>query len=371
VHVKVSSPLFAVLLRDALDCGVSSYDAAVPEVLLAASRSHRLALLAGLLRGDGSVDTRTGMRAYRVRGQTAASQNNSASIGFWTTSVRLERQFSFLTQSLGLRTSIQRRRTQTGADFHLLGAESQPLLATLLADRKPARLRECLASKRRTPRSRGIWSMAGQAVTSVASVERRRAKTRVYSIETADTHTFATGYGIFVHNCIPVDPYYLAWKARQYDFHTKFVELAAETNLAMPFFTASRVRALLNRHGKPLHGARLLVLGASFKPDIDDARNSAAIRVIEILRDEGASVEYHDPYVPQVHISTALYRSDGHVDLGSVPLTAERIAAADCVVILVGHSSVDYRLVADRAARVFDAVNAMKEVSGNALIERL
>src|SRR5438445_1884328 len=99
---------------------------------------------------------------------------------------------------------------------------------------------------------------------------------------------------------MPIDPYYLAWKALEYDFHTKFIELAAETNLGMPFFTVDRIRKQLNDAGVSLRGAKVLVLGAAFKRDIDDARESAAIRVMEILNAEGAVVEYHDPFVPSV-----------------------------------------------------------------------
>jgi UDP-N-acetyl-D-mannosaminuronate dehydrogenase len=373
VHVKVSSQLFATLIRDALGCGVSSYDAAVPEILLGASREHRLALFAGLLRGDGSVDARTGPRAYERNGRSATAQNNSANVGFWTTSVRLEKQFSFLAQSLGLRTSIHRRRTQTGADFHILGVDVQPMLASLLADAKAAKLTACLAAKRRTPRSRGTWSMAGQSVAAVGSVLRRRASTTVFSIETAATHTFASGLGIFVHNCIPVDPYYLSWKAREFDFHTKFIELAAETNLAMPFFTAGRIRRLLGRHDLALHGAKVLVLGAAFKKDIDDARNSTAIRVMEILRSEGASITYHDPYVPEIHLAASLYAGEGNggVPLRSIDLTEGSIAAADAVAILVGHSSVDYEMVLRHARAVFDAVNATRGLERSAHAEKL
>jgi UDP-N-acetyl-D-glucosamine dehydrogenase len=182
---------------------------------------------------------------------------------------------------------------------------------------------------------------------------------------------FYPGPGVGGH-CIPVDPYYLAWKAREYDFHTKFIELAAETNLAMPFFTVGRIRKQLNDAGRPLRGARVLVLGASFKKDIDDARESAAIRVMEILHGEGAVVEYHDPFVPTVKLAAPLFGSNGlHETLRSVTLDPERLRAADSVVILVGHSSVDYAAVLREAPRVFDAVNATTGLVGSSVLERL
>ena len=181
---------------------------------------------------------------------------------------------------------------------------------------------------------------------------------------------FYPGPGVGGH-CIPVDPYYLSWKAREFDFHTKFIELAAETNLAMPFFTVQRIRALLNSADRPLHGARILILGAAFKSNIDDARNSSAIRVMEILRSEGAKVSYHDPFVPTVRIASSLYSDANTTQLSSVALDVAAVAAADCVAVLVGHRGVDYQLVLDNAQLVFDAVNATKRASGRARVERL
>ena len=180
---------------------------------------------------------------------------------------------------------------------------------------------------------------------------------------------FYPGPGVGGH-CIPVDPYYLAWKAREFDFHTKFIELAAETNLEMPFYTADRVRHLLATRSRPLFGARLLVLGASFKPDIDDARNSAAIRVMEILSREGAELEYHDPFVPRIRLHPPYGALTEGRELRSVALDPKRVSSADCVVILVRHSAVDYRSVVGSASLVFDAVNATRGLAG-AHVERL
>ena len=369
--VKVSSALFAIFIRDALSCGVDSYDAAVPRELLAASIAHRTELLTGLLRGDGSVDAKSGPRRYRKNGRDRIHANASASLSFWTSSPVLERQFLYLLQSLGIRSSIQRRRRQEGADIHILGAETVRRLQPLFADAKRARLDSCFAAKQRWPRSRGTLIAAGQHVAAVRAVERRRADTLVYSIETADSHTFAMAEGVFVHNCIPVDPYYLAWKAREFDFHTRFIELAAETNLAMPFFTVGRIRKLLDDGGKSLRGARVLTLGAAFKRDIDDARQSPAVRVMEILSDQGADLQYHDPYVPSVHLEVPLFANGRGPTLESVALDDETLRRADCVVILVAHSGIDYGRVVRLAPRVFDAVNATRGLPRNEHVERL
>jgi UDP-N-acetyl-D-glucosamine dehydrogenase len=181
---------------------------------------------------------------------------------------------------------------------------------------------------------------------------------------------FYPGPGVGGH-CIPVDPYYLAWKAREYDFHTKFIELAAETNLEMPFFTASRIQRMLNASGRASHEANVLVIGATFKPNIDDARNSAAIRVMEILRADGACIEYHDPFALRITLNSSLFSDSQRVTLESVSLTPDRVAAADLVAILVGHADVDYPMVLERARLVFDAVNATRGRAGKAVVERL
>lgn len=182
---------------------------------------------------------------------------------------------------------------------------------------------------------------------------------------------FYPGPGMGGH-CIPVDPYYLSWKAREFDFHTKFIDIAAEINLAMPFFTVGRIREFLSDSGRPIHGSRIIVLGAAFKRDVDDARESAAVRVMELLHAEGAIVEYHDPFVASVKLASSVFASNGeHETLDSVALETDRLRQADCVVILVGHSTVDYDHVLAEAPRVFDAVNATRGRQGRATVERL
>jgi len=179
-------------------------------------------------------------------------------------------------------------------------------------------------------------------------------------IEAASTKPFGfmpfrPGPGVGGH-CIPVDPRYLSWKAREYDFHTKFIELAAEVNEEMPFHVVQLVTQGLNRQGKPLHGANVLVLGVAFKPDIEDARNSPAERIIELLLRAGAHVRYHDPYVPRFHVGqNPLHRQP--LELVSIPLTAEAISESDAVVIATGHKVIDYNWVVQHAPLVIDPVN--------------
>jgi UDP-N-acetyl-D-glucosamine dehydrogenase len=175
---------------------------------------------------------------------------------------------------------------------------------------------------------------------------------------------FYPGPGVGGH-CIPVDPYYLSWKAREYDFYTKFIELAAEVNQAMPFYTVSKVVDGLNSRGRALQGARVLVLGAAFKRDIDDARNSPAVEVLKILWTKGAQAAYHDPHVPEVHLEEPFLHADPVPPVfRSVPLSEETLAAMDCVVLAVHHSSFDVPWIVKHSPLVVDAQNATRGLEG-------
>ena len=168
--------------------------------------------------------------------------------------------------------------------------------------------------------------------------------------------SFKPGPGLGGH-CIPLDPYYLAWKAREFDFNTRFVELAGEINNNMPYFCRSVVSQALNHGaGKPLKGSKVLMRGVAYKADIDDCRESPAEKLLELLRNAGCDVSYHDPYVPEF---------DG---LGSVPLEPEQY---DCVVIVTAHSSIDYAEVVRRGAVIVDFRNATKGVEVDGKVWKL
>jgi UDP-N-acetyl-D-glucosamine dehydrogenase len=179
---------------------------------------------------------------------------------------------------------------------------------------------------------------------------------------------FTPGPGVGGH-CIPVDPYYLSWKAREYDYYTEFIELAGEVNQAMTHHVVNLVSQALSLRGKSLRGARVLVLGVAFKPDIDDARNSPAERVIELLMSRGAVVRYHDPYVPRFQVGGNVFQREA-VTLESAELTEEEIAA-DCVVIVTNHRCLDYERVIERAGSVVDARNVTTGISNPALREKI
>lgn len=193
-------------------------------------------------------------------------------------------------------------------------------------------------------------------------------------IEAAKTKPFGfmpfyPGAGVGGH-CIPVDPYYLSWKAREYDFFTRFIELAADVNQAMPYHVVQLAHETLNRASKSLRGARVLVLGVAFKPNVDDARNSPAERVIELLLQSDARVTYHDPFVPQFHVGGNVFKR-ARVDLTSVPLTRAALRACDLAIIVTAHKSVNYRLVVEHAPLIVDSANATKGLGHAAKITRV
>jgi UDP-N-acetyl-D-glucosamine dehydrogenase len=171
---------------------------------------------------------------------------------------------------------------------------------------------------------------------------------------------FYPGPGTGGH-CIPLDPYYLANKARELDFHTRFIELAAEVNERMPYHVTSRIMEAMNERGKSLKGARVLVLGAAYKKDSDDLRESPSLKLIGLLRENGAEVSYNDPYLPTIELPWG--------EMESVALTEESLASADCVVIATDHSYY-YNIgqLISRAKLVFDSRGATRGLKGDNIV---
>jgi UDP-N-acetyl-D-glucosamine dehydrogenase len=169
---------------------------------------------------------------------------------------------------------------------------------------------------------------------------------------------FQPGPGLGGH-CLPIDPFYLSWKARELDFPTEFIELAGKVNQHMPYYCAERVARALNDHRKAVAGSTVLVLGVAYKGDVGDLRESPALKLIELLRESGADVVYHDPFVPDL--------GEEGLDLESSPLTDELLAGADIACVVTAHSGIDYARVADRAQLVLDLRNAVPAASARVM----
>jgi UDP-N-acetyl-D-glucosamine dehydrogenase len=168
---------------------------------------------------------------------------------------------------------------------------------------------------------------------------------------------FYPGPGLGGH-CIPVDPSYLSWKAREFDFSTRFIELAGEVNTAMPYHVVDAVASALNNHKKSLKGSKLLILGVAYKKDVDDLRESPTLKIMQLLQERGAILEYNDPYFPKLH----KMRHYNYENMKSVPLDAQTLASYDGVIIATDHSSYDYVAIVDAAKLVVDTRNATRRV---------
>ncbi len=164
---------------------------------------------------------------------------------------------------------------------------------------------------------------------------------------------FYPGPGLGGH-CIPVDPSYLSWRARQEGFETGFIDQAGRINSRMPDYVVDRIGRILNRERKSLNGSKILVLGVAYKKDVGDVRESPALDIIELLGTRGAEVSYHDPHVDSIDVGVNEYHS--------MPLSPEVLGAADCVVIVTDHSSIDYEFIAKKSRSVFDGRNATKHL---------
>ena len=184
------------------------------------------------------------------------------------------------------------------------------------------------------------------------------AKTKPYGFQ-----AFYPGPGLGGH-CIPLDPYYLTWKAREFGFHTSMIEASMIINDKMPEYCVDRAAKVLNRAKKALNGSKVLVLGVAYKADIDDYRESPAIDVIEILQREGADVDFFDPYIPK-------FRTHGKEYVGIADISPEVIASYDIVFVAAAHTNVDYDMIEQNAQAIFDSKNAMKEVKNREKIDVL
>jgi UDP-N-acetyl-D-glucosamine dehydrogenase len=167
-------------------------------------------------------------------------------------------------------------------------------------------------------------------------------------------HPFYPGPGLGGH-CIPVDPFYLSWKAKEWDFRTRFIELAGEINTNMPYFVIESVAKALNQHKKALNGSRILILGVAYKKDIDDLRESPALTIIELLQKDGVHVSYNDPYFPVIG-------KGRKYDLQMKRASLDNLGQYDCVLIVTDHSDYDYRKIVKEAQLVVDTRNATRGI---------
>ena len=158
-------------------------------------------------------------------------------------------------------------------------------------------------------------------------------------------------------HCIPIDPFYLSWKAREFDFTTRFIHLSGEINVSMPYYVVSKAIDALNEMGKTIKGARILILGVAYKRDIDDIRESPALAVMKLLQDRGAKIAYNDPHVPKLRPMRKY-----NFTMSSKPLTEELLQETELILIITDHSQYDYRWIVNNATLVVDTRNATRGI---------
>lgn len=168
-------------------------------------------------------------------------------------------------------------------------------------------------------------------------------------------HAFYPGPGLGGH-CIPIDPFYLTWKAREYDISTKFIELAGEINTSMPYYVVEKAQMIMNKNKMFLNGSKVLILGASYKKNVDDMRESPTLKLIEILKEKGALVDYNDPFIPKLNI-TRKYK----FEMASVKLSKENLSTYDLVLLSTDHALYEYKFIAENSKLILDTRNAFEK----------
>lgn len=349
VCIKISSNIFGYLLRDILRCGVDSYSMKIPRRFMSLPKKLKLHLIMGLLRGDGGVDYFCGKRIYYKNDKRYNHNFNSATVNYFTISDVLFNQMVLLLQDLGFMPNFKKRKNL----LNLFGYRQLGELKNMFLGEKARRIKSYLENSKKIIPNKNFSLHTNFATTKVKDISYSRAS-KVYSMEVRDTNTFVTSYGVLTHNCIPIDPLYLSWKAREKGFETRFINLASEVNGHMPHYVVEKIADSLNKHKKALKGAKILICGVAYKKDIQDLRESPAFEIIDLLERHEADISYYDPYFP--------YLKFEDIDLKCVKFDKKRLRSFDCVVIVTDHLKVDYKFIAKNSKLVIDTRNAIKGV---------
>jgi nucleotide sugar dehydrogenase len=349
--IRINSPLLGWLIVDRLNCGRNSYEMKIPDEILNANINIKKALLIGLFRGDGCVYIRNGRRRYSKNGKNYIHNDNSLVVEYFTISNILFDQLLYLLQEIGIKPSIKKSKNK----LVISGWDQIIKVSDWFIDKKGEKIKKYFENSIRKINKKTWSKMPSVKVKNIEYEE--VSNVPVYSMEVEDTHTFAVGKGIFVHNCIPIDPFYLSWKAKEYDFDVRFIELAGEINDNMPKYVVQLVMEALNKDKKAVNGSKIFVIGVSYKPNIADPRESPALKIILEIERLGGKVEYYDPYISEVKINVngkdKVYKSS--------ELTEEKVKNADCVLIVTDHDNVDYNLIYENAKRIVDTRNALRK----------
>jgi len=342
--IKVSSNIFGFLIQEVLNCGNNCYNMQIPGIIFSASQHNKKALLAGLFRGDGCVEHFFGKWRYRKNEKEYFHNVNTANISYFTSSKKLFQQLIALLNDLGIVATFKKRKYS----LSIFGYPQLSFFKELFDGKKKRIIEQYLELNKNRPVNKTFKRFDNFATVRVKSTNFTTGDL-VYSVETEKPHSFVTSYGIVVHNCIPKDPLYLHWKAKSFGFHSRFIQLASEVINYMPEYVVKRIKDALVENKNKLKGAKILVIGVTYKKDVKDLRKSPGIDVINCLKKRGAKVSYFDPLIPFLRIKG--------LDLKSVKLNNGKINEFDCVLIAANHTGVDYPALLNNAKLIFDTRN--------------
>jgi len=342
--IKVSSNIFGFLIQEVLNCGKNCYNMQIPGVIFSASDRNKKALIAGLFRGDGCVEHFFGRWRYRKNENEYFHNVNTANISYFTSSKRLFQQLIALLNDLGIVTTFKKRKYS----LSIFGYPQLSFFKELFDGKKKRIIEQYLELNKNRPVNKTFKRFDNFATVKVKSTNFTTGNL-VYSVETEKPHSFVTSYGIVVHNCIPKDPLYLHWKAKSFGFHSRFIQLASEVINYMPEYVVKRIKDSLREVKRKLKGAKILVIGVTYKKDIKDLRKSPSIDIINRLKKQGAQVSYFDPLIPFLKVQG--------LDLKSIKLSNKKIKEFDCVLIAADHTGIDYPALLNNAKLIFDSRN--------------
>ncbi len=291
-HIKVSSELLGIAIRDALKCGTNCYNMLIPPKLFSMPKAIRIEAIKGILRGDGGVTYTNKKRAYKKGSKHYMHNNNSVTASYFTSSNRLKQQVMLMMHDSKIMPKVDLREGL----IRLHGAKNAALLKDLFLGDKRQKFNDYLQNLKKIITYPDVQVFDTFATIKISNIE-ESAGDYVYSLEVEDTGTVVTTNGLVMHNCIAVDPYYLISKARQIGFNHDFLILARKINESMPNYTVSLLENELKKLNKSVKGAKVGVLGLAYKANVDDVRESPSSEVIRILKEKGAEVFIFDPHV--------------------------------------------------------------------------
>ena len=291
-HIKVSSEILGVIMRDVLKCGTNCYNMVIPSKLFSMPKKFRIEIIKGILRGDGGVGYSNKKRSYKKSNRNYLHNNNTASVNYFTSSGKLKQQVMLMLQDTKL---IPKMDIREGL-IRMQGTREMNILQDIFLGRKQDKIKEYIKNVKKINNYPDVQVFDTFAAIKIRSVEEMQGD-YVYSLEVEGTGTVVTTNGLVMHNCISVDPYYLIEKAKQLGFTHKFLMLAREINNSMPHYTVELLENELKKLKKSVKGAKVGMLGLAYKANVDDIRESPAHEVLNLLKTKGADVFVFDPHV--------------------------------------------------------------------------